>query len=103
MSLRRMKTLYCVSAISIALILAALAGGIGEIAAIILLAGALPMFNIIFKTGEQRGKNDLLRAIEHRRASYQSTTAKDPPESYPPESRPEDLSIAHQAHQKTLQ
>lgn len=42
MSLQRMKTLFCIVVMALAVILVARAGGIGEIAAIILLTGALP-------------------------------------------------------------
>lgn len=50
MSLRRMKTLYCVSVMAVALILAALAGPIGVIAAIVILAGALPGWKVAIRT-----------------------------------------------------
>lgn len=47
MSLRRIKTLYCIAVIAIALILVDAAGVLGWVTAVVVLAGALPMFRAI--------------------------------------------------------
>lgn len=47
MSLRRIKTLYCLAVIAIGVLLAALGGWVGWLAAVLVLSGALPMFRVI--------------------------------------------------------
>lgn len=42
MSLRRIKTLYCLAVIAIGVLLAALGGWVGWLAAVLVLSGALP-------------------------------------------------------------
>lgn len=47
MSLRRIKTLYCVAVISIAVVLACVGGTVGWVTSIVMLCGALPMFRAV--------------------------------------------------------
>lgn len=47
MSLRRAKTLYCITAIAIAVVLDCTGGVIGWAAAVIILSGALPLFQTV--------------------------------------------------------
>lgn len=61
MSLRQVKTLYCSSAIVVALILVYIGGMLGWITAISLLAGSLPLFKAIQFRSEQRGVSDYRR------------------------------------------
>lgn len=63
MSLRRVKVLYCVAVVSIAVVLVCAAGLIGWIVAIIVLAGALPMFGAIHQIGAHYEKQRTLTAI----------------------------------------
>lgn len=45
--MRRIKTLYCVAVIAIAIVLSCTGGLIGWITSIVVLAGALPMFRVV--------------------------------------------------------
>lgn len=47
--MRQVKTVYCIVAISLAVILASVGGLLGVITAIIVLAGALPLFRAVGK------------------------------------------------------
>lgn len=47
MTLRRIKVLYCVAVISIAVVLACVGGVVGWLTAIVMLGGALPVFGAI--------------------------------------------------------
>jgi hypothetical protein len=60
--MRPVKTVYCIVAISIALILASVGGLLGIITAIIVLTGALPMFNAVWRTAS----NVMLTIVENR-------------------------------------
>jgi membrane associated rhomboid family serine protease len=63
MSLRRIKTLYCLAVIAIGVLLAALGGWVGWLAAVLVLSGALPMFRVIGRAEHQQrqqGKEDAL-------------------------------------------
>lgn len=77
--MRRVKTIYCIVVISIALILASVGGLLGIITAIIVLAGALPMFRAVGRAAEQRGVTDYrrLRQAAARRILSTDQTAPD--------------------------
>jgi hypothetical protein len=47
MTLHRIKNLYCITAIAIGLLLASAGGVVCYVAAIVVLAGALPMFRAV--------------------------------------------------------
>lgn len=89
-----------VSAVSISALFLMVGGVLYSFAAILVAAGVPTLFQVVFRTGERRGRHDLLRAIEHRRANYRSEGAVPPYESHRLEFRPEDPLGAHQAHQK---
>lgn len=89
MSLHKAKTLYCVSVMALALILAARAGGIGEVTAVILLAGALPAWALIGKLW----KAATLTALEQRR--HERASLPMPREE---KSAPLDLADTHRAN-----
>lgn len=60
--MRQVKTVYCIVVISLALILASIGGLLGIVTAIIVLAGALPMFRAV-----KRAAGDMmLTAVENR-------------------------------------
>lgn len=63
MSFRRIKTLYCLAVIAIGVLLAALGGWIGWIAAVLVLGGALPMFRVIGQQSEQNTKRQTLQEL----------------------------------------
>lgn len=73
MSLRRIKTLYCVAVISIALILACTGGLIGWVASIVLLGGALPMFRAMWNAGTQEALDKSERTADLILASLTET------------------------------
>lgn len=50
MSLRRIKTLYCLAVIAIGVLLAALGGWVGWLAAVLVLGGALPGWKAVERT-----------------------------------------------------
>lgn len=77
MSLSRVKTIYCVSVIAIALVLDCTGGAIGWIAAVVLLAGALPLFRLVTCASADATLND----VERRRASRQGTSANETKDS----------------------
>ena len=62
MSLRRAKTLYCVTMIAVSVLLAAWGGVLGCAAGALLLAGALPLFKVIGQTHS----GNMLTAFEYR-------------------------------------
>lgn len=68
----RIKTIYCIAMISVALILVSTSNAIGFLAAITLLIGALPMFNAISRSGIIE-VDEVLDIIE-RRLIRRSTT-----------------------------
>lgn len=80
MSLRRAKFIYCAMIISVAIVLACTAELIGLITAVLLLAGALPVF-----TAVRRAAGDLmLTAVENRnreRANPKAPRAEESPSS----------------------
>lgn len=63
MSLRRMKTLYCIAIISVAIVLAFLGQWATWIMSVLLLASALPSWSLIGKSW----KAETLTALEQRR------------------------------------
>lgn len=77
MSLRRVKTIYCASAITIALVLDCTGGMIGWIAAVVLLAGALPLFRLVIWASADATLND----VERRRANRRETSADETKDS----------------------
>ena len=71
MSLRRIKTLYCLAVIAIGVLLAALGGWIGWVAAVLVLSGALPMYHSLIKAMARQNIAiflDHLRSEKQRRA-----------------------------------
>jgi predicted Na+-dependent transporter len=61
--MRRVKTIYCIAVIAIAIILVSFGQLIGWLAAIVVLAGALPMFRVVTQTSADA----TLTAVEERR------------------------------------
>lgn len=55
MSLRRIKTLYCVAVISIAIVLVSQGSFVGWATAVVVLSGALPVFGAINGASELVG------------------------------------------------
>ena len=88
MSLRRAKQIYCIVVISIALILVALAGGIGHITAIIILAGALPGWRVATRAAASS-------ALRNTRA--QLTLPEDAPHTQEDDRSSEDRIASHQS------
>ena len=66
MSLRRAKTLYCVTMIAVSVLLAAWGGALGCAAGALLLAGALPSWALIGRSW----KETTLTALEQRRRAH---------------------------------
>lgn len=64
MSLRKAKTLYCIIVMAVALILAGLAGWIGQLAAIIILASALPGWRLITRAAATNALSGALTLLE---------------------------------------
>lgn len=79
MSLRQVKTVYCLAAITLALILVYAGGLVCWIAAISLLTGSLPLFSIIRRTAEQEYLEDadaaLTTELNRRRGRQQQHRA----------------------------
>ncbi len=65
MSLRRIKLLYCITVVAIAVILASFGQLIGWIAAVVVLAGALPMFGAVKRAAGDSAADETLRIVEH--------------------------------------
>lgn len=80
MSIRRLKTLYCISVIALALILAA-SGTIGYIAAIIMLTGALPMFRAVEWAASDQGADNAIRDLRRHWRAQQNERATPDEES----------------------
>ena len=66
MSLRRAKTLYCVTMIAVSVLLAAWGGALGCAAGALLLVGALPLFKVI----NREGVLNALRGLHHEDAHH---------------------------------
>lgn len=70
--MRRAKTIYCIAVIAIAVILASVGGLIGGIAAIVVLVGALPMFQAVKRasaTNALIGFRDDCEATRHNQST----------------------------------
>ena len=65
MTLRRMKTLYCIAVMAIGILLTALGGLLGWIAAILLLSGALPGWAIATRAASDQGASEALSVVKH--------------------------------------
>ena len=63
MSLRRMKTLYCVAVIAVSIMLANVGSIVYWLAAVTVLAGALPVFRAIQRIGAFHEKQRTLAAV----------------------------------------
>lgn len=63
MSLRRVKLIYCLMMISVAVVLACTAGIIGWITAVLLLSGALPVFRAVTGAAEMNGARSALKGF----------------------------------------
>lgn len=71
--MRQVKTVYCVAVISVAVILASAAGLIGWVAAIIVLAGALPMFRAVSWAAEDNGADRAIADLRRRWYAHHAT------------------------------
>lgn len=88
MSLRRAKFIYCAMIISVAIVLACTAELIGLITAVLLLAGALPVFKAVFHGARQEALDksehtlDLILAEFSESDDHQATQApyQEPPD-----------------------
>lgn len=78
MSLHRIKTLYCIAVISIAVILDCVGGLLGWTAAVVLLAGALPLFGIVCQAAEIKGAQSALIRIRQRVMADMGSTDDSP-------------------------
>lgn len=65
MSLRRMKTLYCIAVIAIAILLFATGSFVYWIASMVLLGGALPGWRIATREASDQGASEALRVVKH--------------------------------------
>lgn len=88
MSLRRMKVLYCVVVIALGLILASQAGDIGQIAAVLLLASALPGWKLAMRTAA-------ISALRNTRAQF--TLPEDAHHNPSIDPVSEDRTVTHQS------
>lgn len=76
MSLHKAKTLYCIAIIATGIILAVLAGPIGKVAAIALLAGTLPMIRAIEWAASDQGADKAILDLRDRWQSQQNEETK---------------------------
>lgn len=84
MSLQRIKSLYCIIAISIAVILDCTGGVLGWATAVVVLAGALPMFDLGCRAAEQEGARGALIRVKQRALADLATDDPVLPEAHPP-------------------
>jgi len=84
MKLERVRLLYCIAVIAIAVILDCTGGFIGWTAAVVVLAGALPLFNIGCQAAANREKQrtlaevtDVVAPPEHQDTHQSGTAARD--------------------------
>lgn len=76
MALRRLKVLYCLVILFVSLILASLAGWVGQVAAVLLLGSALPGWQLIGRTW----KAATLRDVATQAQIIADQRAPEPPE-----------------------
>jgi hypothetical protein len=71
--MRRVKTIYCLAVIAVAIVLSCTGGLVGWIAAIIVLAGALPMFRAVNWTASNQGADEAIANLRHRWYAHHAT------------------------------
>lgn len=76
MTLSRIKTLYCTAVIAIAIILDCVGGWIGWVTAIVVLSGALPMFEAVKEASEHIGAKAALIGFHAQLAVLQASVSQ---------------------------
>lgn len=66
MSLGQIKAIYCIAVVLIVLVLVYAAGLIGLVAAVLILAGALPMFRAVSWAAESQGADKAIADLRRR-------------------------------------
>lgn len=66
MTLPRIKALYCIAVIAVAIILDWVGGWVGWVTAVVVLSGALPMFDALVRAASDQGADEAFNVVERR-------------------------------------
>lgn len=81
MSLVRLKTLYCIATMAISILLAFFGGWIGWLAAVLILASALPAWRMVIKAAGDTGAREALTVIQYQLRRRSKSDDEDAPAS----------------------